>query len=185
MQRLWRDVPYWLASPGLLSLLSYRTQDCQPRDGPTHKGPFPPWSLIEKITHSWISWTYFPNWSFFLCDKPSLCQVDTKLYSTERVRGSKTVRGEVEERRGERRGESKRSKSKRVWRGQTALLMVCCYLYCWLGNCGWVRPEGQKLVSLPMWLLTMLLLWGLWGGGNFDRSQSSRRHERTPSVPCR
>jgi hypothetical protein len=35
------DVPYWLASPGLLSLLSYRTQDCQPRDGPTHKGPFP------------------------------------------------------------------------------------------------------------------------------------------------
>ena len=26
MQRLWRDVTYWLASPGLLSLLSYRTQ---------------------------------------------------------------------------------------------------------------------------------------------------------------
>ena len=37
MQRPWRDVPYWLASPGLLSLLSYRTQDHQPRDGPTHK----------------------------------------------------------------------------------------------------------------------------------------------------
>jgi hypothetical protein len=28
-------------SPGLLSLLSYRTQDYQPRDGSTHKGPFP------------------------------------------------------------------------------------------------------------------------------------------------
>jgi hypothetical protein len=41
MQKPWRDVLYWLASPGLLSLLSYRTQDCQPRDGPTHKGPFP------------------------------------------------------------------------------------------------------------------------------------------------
>jgi hypothetical protein len=41
MQRPWRDVPYWLASPGLLSLLSYRTQDYQPRVGPTHKGPFP------------------------------------------------------------------------------------------------------------------------------------------------
>jgi hypothetical protein len=41
MQRPWRDVPNWLASPGLLSLLSYRTQDYQPRDGPTHKGPFP------------------------------------------------------------------------------------------------------------------------------------------------
>jgi hypothetical protein len=32
---------YWLACPGLLSLLSYRTQDSQPRDGPTYKGPFP------------------------------------------------------------------------------------------------------------------------------------------------
>jgi hypothetical protein len=41
MQRPWRDVTYWLASSGLLSLLSYRTQDYQPRDGPTHKRPFP------------------------------------------------------------------------------------------------------------------------------------------------
>ena len=41
MQRQWRDVPYWLASLGLLSLLSYRTQDYQSRDGTTHKGPFP------------------------------------------------------------------------------------------------------------------------------------------------
>jgi hypothetical protein len=41
MQRPRRDVQYWLASSDLLSLLSYRTQDCQPRDGPTHKGPFP------------------------------------------------------------------------------------------------------------------------------------------------
>jgi hypothetical protein len=30
---------YWLASPDLLSLLSYRTQDYHPRDGTTHKGP--------------------------------------------------------------------------------------------------------------------------------------------------
>jgi hypothetical protein len=41
MQRPWRDVLYWLASPGLLSLLSYRTQNYQPRDGITHKGPLP------------------------------------------------------------------------------------------------------------------------------------------------
>jgi hypothetical protein len=41
MQKPWRDILYWLASPGLLSLLSYRTQDCQPRDGPTNKRPFP------------------------------------------------------------------------------------------------------------------------------------------------
>jgi hypothetical protein len=45
MQKPWRDVLYWLASPGLLSLLSYRTQDYQPRDGPTHEGPSP---LITK-----------------------------------------------------------------------------------------------------------------------------------------
>ena len=41
MQRPWRDVTYWLASPGLLSLFSYRTQDYQPRDGTTHKRPSP------------------------------------------------------------------------------------------------------------------------------------------------
>jgi hypothetical protein len=39
MQRPWRDVTYWLASSGLLSLLSYRTQDYQPRDGTTPNGP--------------------------------------------------------------------------------------------------------------------------------------------------
>ena len=35
---------YWFASPGLLSLLSYRTQDHQPRDDSTHNclGPPPP-----------------------------------------------------------------------------------------------------------------------------------------------
>ena len=33
MQRLWKDGDYWLASHGLYSLLSYRTQDHQPREG--------------------------------------------------------------------------------------------------------------------------------------------------------
>ena len=41
MQRPWRNVLYWLASPGLLSLLSYRIQDYQLRDAPTYKGPSP------------------------------------------------------------------------------------------------------------------------------------------------
>ncbi|EDL09413.1 mCG147326 [Mus musculus] len=41
MQRPWRDGLYWLVSPGLLSLLSYRTQDYQPRDGTTYNGPSP------------------------------------------------------------------------------------------------------------------------------------------------
>jgi hypothetical protein len=36
MQRPWRDVTYWLASPGLLSLLSYRIQDYQPRNDTAH-----------------------------------------------------------------------------------------------------------------------------------------------------
>jgi hypothetical protein len=42
MQRPWRDAAYWLVSSGLLSLLSYRIQDYQPRDGPTHNGLGPP-----------------------------------------------------------------------------------------------------------------------------------------------
>jgi hypothetical protein len=41
MQRPWRDVTYWLASPGLLGLLSYRTQDYQHRNGTTHNGLSP------------------------------------------------------------------------------------------------------------------------------------------------
>ena len=41
MQRPWRDVLYWLASPGFLSLLSYRIQDFQPTDGTTYKGTSP------------------------------------------------------------------------------------------------------------------------------------------------
>ena len=40
---------YWLASPDLLSLLSYRTQDYQPRDGPTHSGLGLPTSIIKKM----------------------------------------------------------------------------------------------------------------------------------------
>jgi hypothetical protein len=38
MQRSWMDVTYWLASPGLLGLLSYRSQGHQYRDGTTHNG---------------------------------------------------------------------------------------------------------------------------------------------------
>jgi hypothetical protein len=36
MQRPWRDAAYWLAPHGLLSLLSYKTQDHQPRTGTAH-----------------------------------------------------------------------------------------------------------------------------------------------------
>jgi hypothetical protein len=39
MQKLWRNAAYWLVSPGLLSLLSYRTQDYQPRVVSPTTGP--------------------------------------------------------------------------------------------------------------------------------------------------
>jgi hypothetical protein len=78
MQRPWRDATYWLASPGLLSLLSYRIQDYQPRDGTTQQGALSPRSLIEKMPYSWISWRHFLKRGSFLCDNSSLCQVDTQ-----------------------------------------------------------------------------------------------------------
>ena len=76
MQRPWRDVTYWLASPGWLSLLSYRTQVYQPRNGTTPNGPSHPWSLIEKnaLQVGLIS----PKGGSFLCDNSSLGQVNTQ-----------------------------------------------------------------------------------------------------------
>jgi hypothetical protein len=41
MQRTWRDVTYWLASSGLLSLLSYRTKTTSPEMVPPTRGPSP------------------------------------------------------------------------------------------------------------------------------------------------
>jgi hypothetical protein len=38
MQKPWKNAAYWLASPGLFSLLSYRTEEYQPSDGTTHNG---------------------------------------------------------------------------------------------------------------------------------------------------
>jgi hypothetical protein len=30
------------------------------------------------MPHSWISWRHFPNWSSFVCDNSSLCQVTSQ-----------------------------------------------------------------------------------------------------------
>ena len=38
MQTPWTGAAHWLALHGLLSLLSYRTQNHQPRDGTAHSG---------------------------------------------------------------------------------------------------------------------------------------------------
>jgi hypothetical protein len=40
--------------------------------------PPPNWSLIEKMPFSWISSRHFLNWSSFLSDDSSPCQVDTQ-----------------------------------------------------------------------------------------------------------
>jgi hypothetical protein len=77
MQKPWRNVPYWLASPGLLSLLSYRTKTTSPEMVPPTRA-FPPWSPIEKMPYSWISWRYFLNWSSFLCDNSSCVKLTHK-----------------------------------------------------------------------------------------------------------
>ena len=53
-------------------------KNTSPKVEPPTRDP-PPWSLIEKMPHSWISWRHFPNWnSFSGCDNSSLCQVDTQ-----------------------------------------------------------------------------------------------------------
>jgi hypothetical protein len=55
MQKPLRDALYWLACPGLLSLLSYRTQRLSAQGWSRLQ------SLIEKMPHSWISWRHIPN----------------------------------------------------------------------------------------------------------------------------
>jgi hypothetical protein len=62
MPRPWRSTVYWLTLHGFLSLLSYRIQDHQARDGTTHNGLVTPFNnLIEKMSYSWISWRHFLN----------------------------------------------------------------------------------------------------------------------------
>jgi hypothetical protein len=60
MQRPWRDVTYWLVSPGLLSLLSYRTKTTSPGIAPTIRGTPPPPSLLTAGSHGGISLTKAP-----------------------------------------------------------------------------------------------------------------------------
>ena len=77
VQRPWRSTLYWPASPDLLSLLSYRTQN-QTRGGTTHNGLDHPKSFTNYDNYSCISWRHFPTLGSFLSGASSLCQVDTK-----------------------------------------------------------------------------------------------------------
>jgi hypothetical protein len=70
---------------GLLPLACSASSLIEPRL-PAHRwshpqGAWNPWSLIDKMPYSCISWRHFPNWHSFLCDNSSLCQVDTKAAS--------------------------------------------------------------------------------------------------------
>jgi hypothetical protein len=77
MQGSWKNVSYWLASPGWFSLLSYRTQDYQPRDGTTHNvlSPFDHYlrKCLKVGSYGGISSLVAP-----FSDNSSLCQFDTQ-----------------------------------------------------------------------------------------------------------
>lgn len=53
-RKLWRSATYLLALHGLLSLLSYSTQDWQPRCGTTHSEPDPLSSVINQENASQV-----------------------------------------------------------------------------------------------------------------------------------
>ena len=53
MLRPWRGAVYWLALHGLLSLLSYRTQDPQPTDSTTHNWLDPLSRIINEEIVPW------------------------------------------------------------------------------------------------------------------------------------
>jgi hypothetical protein len=61
----------------LLSLLSYRTETTSPVMAPPTRDLLP-WSLIENMPYSWISWRHFLNWSSFLCDNSSCVKLTHK-----------------------------------------------------------------------------------------------------------
>jgi hypothetical protein len=91
----------------------------------------------------------------------------------EREKKGLRVRGRVRE-----RGESKRV------RGESEV-GPSCPSYGWavilllLGNWEESSLKGRSLGHC------LHDSWEGCGGGNFDRSQGSRRHEGTPTIPCR
>ena len=68
------------------ALLSYRTQDCQPRGGPTMGWARPYQSLIKKMSYGYllspILWRHFLNRGSLLSDDSRLYHIDIKVAST-------------------------------------------------------------------------------------------------------
>jgi hypothetical protein len=89
MQRQWRDVLTGLPPLACSACFLIKPKTTSPEMSPPTRGP-PSWSLIKKMPYIWISWRHFPNWSSFLCDNSSLCQVDTKLAGTPTKLKNKT-----------------------------------------------------------------------------------------------
>ena len=52
-------LPRDLLGDAAQSLLSYKTQDYQTKDGTTHNGLSHPWSPVEKLPYTWISRRHF------------------------------------------------------------------------------------------------------------------------------
>lgn len=73
MQRPQRDAAYCLAPHGLLSLFSYRIQDHQSRDGPTHSKLDSPPVITEKMPYSRILLRHFLNQCSLLSKQSLLC----------------------------------------------------------------------------------------------------------------
>jgi hypothetical protein len=80
MQRPWRDVPYWLASLGLFSLLSYRTKTTSPGMVPPTRGLSPLITNWENALQLYFM-EAFPQLKLLSLWELQLCQVDTKLAS--------------------------------------------------------------------------------------------------------
>lgn len=78
----------WFAVRGLLSLLSYPSQDHLPRGGTVHSGLSPPIPIInqENDTQACLQGNpmrRFLNWVFLFPDGSGLCQVEKKNQPTE------------------------------------------------------------------------------------------------------
>lgn len=87
MQRPWRDTSYSLASCGLLSLRSYRTQNHTLRGNTTRNGcalPHQPRikNMLFMLAYSPTLWKHFLNWESLFSDESSLCEVDIKPLNT-------------------------------------------------------------------------------------------------------
>jgi hypothetical protein len=77
MQRPCRDAAYCLASPGLLGLFSYRTQD-YPGMAPPTMGPPTLDHQLRKNVPQLDLLEALPQLKLLSCDNSSLCQVDTQ-----------------------------------------------------------------------------------------------------------